>query len=351
VNKSSQDTRPAEPPLPRTITEIARRIEAAAAQRAKALPELGETNLVRLVHGAADGLPGVLLDRYDTFGVLHLVNDEAIARGPALVEQIALLAPALGLEGLYRKSHPRTARELTDEGREESAPRTPSWGVAAPDELRVKERGMTLIAKLGDGLATGVYPDQRNSRTRLAGLVSGKSLLNLFGYTGAFSVSAALAGARRTVTVDLSKTSLAWAEENFRANDPDWEAHRHGHSFLAEDAVGYLAKAKAKSSRFDVIVLDPPSFATHKSGRFSVEDDYTAVVAACLRVLAPEGTLLAVTNHRKLTTTVQRAMVQSAARTAGREVRRLDQPPPPADFPVDPTTKEPATKALFLHVV
>jgi 23S rRNA (cytosine1962-C5)-methyltransferase len=351
VSKSASDPRNTDPPLPRTSAEIGRRIEAAAAQRAKLALDLGDTTLIRLVHGNADGLPGVVLDRYDRFGVLHLVNDEAIARGAALVEQIALQAPQLGLEGLYRKSHPRTARELSDEAREDLAPRTPSWGAAAPADLHVKERGMTLIARLGDGLATGVYPDQRNSRTRLAGLVSGKSLLNLFGYTGAFSVSAALAGARRTVTVDLSKTSLQWAEENFRANDPDWETHRHGHAFLAEDAVGYLAKAKAKSSRFDVIVLDPPSFATHKSGRFSAEDDYTAVVAACLRVLAPEGTLLAVTNHRKLTTTVQRAMVQSAARTVGREVRRLDQPPPPADFPLDPTTKEPATKALFLHVV
>jgi 23S rRNA (cytosine1962-C5)-methyltransferase len=207
---------------------------------------------------------------------------------------------------------------------------------------------LSFVARLGDGLATGLYPDQRNSRTRIAGLVSGKSLLNLFGYTGAFSIAAARAGARRTVTVDLSKSSLAWAEENFRLNDPAWDPKAH--PLLAEDAVAYLAKARAKGSRFDVIVLDPPSFATHKGGRFSVEEDFTATVAACLAVLAPEGTLLAVTNHRKLSLAAVRAMASSAARSAGREVVRLDVPPPPADFPPDPSTGEPATKAVFLHV-
>lgn len=329
-------------PLPRTAGELERRVGAAALARAEL--DLGDTTLVRLVNGAGDGLPGVMLDRYDRHGVLHLVTDEAIAAKDKLLDA----AERLDLDGVYLKAHPRTARTMTPEERFELAPAEPSRGVAAPLTLEVRERGLRLVTRLGDGLGTGVYPDQRNSRTRLSALLEGKSLLNLFGYTGAFSVAASRAGARRTVTVDLSKTSLAWAAENFRCNDEAWDPSRH--LLLAEDAVGYLAKARAKGSRFDAVVLDPPSFATHKGGRFSVEEDYASTVAACLAVLAPSGTLLAVTNHRQISAAAHRAMVLSAARAAGREVERVDVPPPPADFPVDPDTKEPATKALFLHV-
>lgn len=332
--------REAAPALPRTAAERIRRLQAAVSARAEI--DVGETDVVRLVNGAGDGLPGVVVDRYGRFGVLHLVTDEAVEAREQLLDAVA----TLDLDGVYLKAHPRTAREATPEERAEMAPSAPSRGAAAPTSLIVRERGLALIARLGDGLATGVYPDQRNSRTRLASLVEGKTLLNLFGYTGAFSVAAARAGARRTVTVDLSKSALAWAEENFRANDPSWDAKAH--PLRAEDAIAYLAKARAKGSRFDAIVLDPPSFATHKGGRFSVEEDYTAAAAACVALLSPGGTLLAVTNHRKLSLAAVRAMVSSGARAAGREIVRLDVPPPPADFPVDPVTGEPTTKAVFL---
>ena len=159
------------------------------------------------------------------------------------------------------------------------------------------EEGIPIRTKLGDGLATGIYLDQRANRAWIAAAASGKSVLNLFSYTSLFSVAAARGGATRTVSVDASAVALERARENF-IEAGLWDESKH--SLVAEDVFAWLARMQRKGERFDLVVCDPPAYSTTKKHRFSTADGgWIELAGLALGVLAPGGQLLAFTNHRK----------------------------------------------------
>jgi 23S rRNA (cytosine1962-C5)-methyltransferase len=222
----------------------------------------------------------------------------------------------------------------------------PVRGREAPEPLVVREEGAPFVVRLGDGLSTGIFLDQRANRRRVRELSEGKSVLNLFAYTCAFTVVAALGGATRTVSVDASTVALERGRENLeRAGVP-----QGAHALVAEDAFAWLARAAKKSERFDLVLLDPPSYSTTKKRRFSAESDYAELAAAALALVRPGGRLLACSNHRGIGKAKFRRVLFEAGRAARRELAQVKDLPDPVDFPA-PVGGEGHLKSALVTVV
>ncbi len=218
---------------------VAERLSAALDRRLARL-DLARTNAFRWVHGEADLLPGIHVDFYADTAVVRFDGEGA----RAFYEPIeARLRAAAGgrLE----------VREVIDRGERASG---------TPDERRVLEDGATFIVDLANAQKGGLFLDQRENRLRVAAMAQGKSVLNLFGYTGGFSVHAALAGATRTDTVDVAAPAVEAARRNFEANGLSLE---HA-GFHARDAFEFLTEAAKTGERWDIVISDPPSFAPRK---------------------------------------------------------------------------------------
>ena len=298
------------------------------------------TTAYRLVHGAADLVPGVTVDRYEDHLVVALTG-EAVQHREQILDGLDQFGPA----GIYLKLPSKQASRIVDPRRDELAPSAAVRGAPAPASLTIRERGLEFEVRLGDGLSTGIFLDQRDNRNRLRRMASGVRVLNLFAYTGAFTVAAIAGGARSTVTVDASRRALARAKHAIASTGADELDHR----LECADALSWLRQCAKRGEQFDVAVLDPPSFATTKRTRFRATHDYRAVAAATLRCLAPGGRLLACTNHRGMSTTELRRVVVAAADDAERGLGKLEAFPPPIDFPTDPE-RGPHLKTLLAEV-
>lgn len=158
----------------------------------------------------------------------------------------------------------------------------------------VHENGLPFWVNLTDYLDTGLFLDHRPLRKKVRGLSEGKTVLNLFSYTGSFSVYAVAGGAKHVTTVDLSNTYLDWAKDNFTLNGFDWKQH----TFIKTDAKAWLADAASK--QFDIIILDPPTISRSKMAdtKFDVQLDHSELINNSLRLLKPEGVLYFSTNFR-----------------------------------------------------
>jgi len=161
---------------------------------------------------------------------------------------------------------------------------------AAMPSFTVAERGLRFEVNLGRYLDTGLFLDHRDTRQMIRDRARGRTFLNLFAYTGSFTVYAAAGGALRTVTVDMSKTYQAWSRRNLVHNGLHDEQR---HSFVQSDVIGFVARMRAARARFDLIVLDPPSFSNSKrmDTTFDVQRDHLDLLRDCAALLAPGGEL------------------------------------------------------------
>lgn len=300
---------------------IHRRVESARRLREQLVGRDG-TNAYRVVHTEGDGLPGVTVDKYDEHLVAHLYSSALEPLRDAIYDALqAVWKP----RAIYEQ---KRYRPQTGEG-----PREPAAlvrGQVAPVELEVQEGGLRFVVDVTAPLGTGLFLDLREGRRLVAAHSDGRRLLNLFSYTGAFSVYAARAGAREIVSVDLAPKAHARARRNLGANGLDESKHE----FVAGDAFKVLAKMAERQRQFDLIVLDPPSFAQAKGRVFSVQKDYRELVEGCLAVAAPGALLAAVSNTLKISAEeIDRAIGEAAAR-ARRQVRIVGRAGLPPDFPV-----------------
>ena len=165
----------------------------------------------------------------------------------------------------------------------------------ARNEFAVNEGGLEFIVNLSDYLDTGLFLDHRITRSMVKELVSGKSMLNLFCYTGSFSVYAIAGGAKQVSSVDLSKTYLNWTDRNVQLNFPLYDKHLSIHA----DVKQYLKEAKKEC--FDLIVMDPPTFSNSKRMEdvLDIQRDHVELINDSMQLLAPEGLLFFSTNYRK----------------------------------------------------
>jgi len=162
--------------------------------------------------------------------------------------------------------------------------------------FEVKESGLSFLVNLSDYLDTGLFLDHRLTRQMVKAESEGKDVLNLFAYTGSFSVYAAAGGAASVTTVDLSNTYIDWAKKNFHLNNLNDTKRYH---FIVEDVKQYLREAKAAS--FDLIVMDPPTFSNSKKMKdiLDIQRDHAELINEALRLLRPGGVLYFSTNARK----------------------------------------------------
>lgn len=330
--------------LPTSPAEIEARLRSAAERRTSLFLDTDANGqrlytAFRLANGGGDDLPGVEVDLYDDYLVVSLVSPEAEPLRDAILDA----AGALGLKGVYLKNRPRHASVLTAEEREARAPRHAVRGQDAPEEILVREGGLGFFVRLGDGLQTGLFLDQRDNRRRVRESSKGLSVLNLFAYTGAFTVAAAAGGAASTVTVDVAKGPLDRARKNLDLLGESEERHR----LLDVDALAYLKGAIKRGERYDLVILDPPSFATTKTSTFSVKDDLKKVIALALGVTRQGGRLFVSTNHRGIDRMRLRRTVHEAAREVSCPLRQVKDLPSAADFPPEPGAM-PAMKSVLV---
>ncbi|MBW6507921.1 MAG: class I SAM-dependent rRNA methyltransferase [Desulfuromonadales bacterium] len=253
---------------------------------------LGDSDCYRLVNGEGDALPGVTVDRYGDYLMLQLYTTAWEAYRSELV---AALANVFRPKGIYLKYRPQQTRKLEAQNKSRQINELLA-GAAAPDVYQVKEDGLYYQVNLQRGLHTGLFPDQRRNRRELTQRVAGMQVLNLFAFTGAFSVAAAAAGASRVTSVDVSEKYLAIARENFKANRIDPQQHE----FIVGDVFAELAKFQTQGRRFDCVLFDPPSFSTTKKSRFATHGGTSSLVSELLPLLSSGGLLVGSSNHQKV---------------------------------------------------
>jgi len=302
-------------------------------RRALALREdlVRGTTGYRLVHGENDGLPGVIADRYGDFAVLKLYSAGLTPHRAHIVE--ALRQEAKGLAGVFgRDEIPR------DEESDEAAPQgRVLWGAEPPERIEIDEHGMKLLVDVRRGQKTGMFLDQRENRRLVRDLSAGRGdALNLFGYTGGFSVAAALGGARHVVTIDVDRDAIVLARENFRVNGLD----PADHAFASEDAFEILKRYKAQGRQFDLVVCDPPAFAKSQKAVEAAVAGYASLNRAALHVLAPGGLLVTASCSARVSPEMFQDAVKEAAYKTHIDLQLVEDRRQPPDHPVAPQFRE-----------
>ncbi|HEY8428178.1 MAG TPA: class I SAM-dependent methyltransferase, partial [Sandaracinaceae bacterium] len=312
---------------------------ARAVERRFGLAHRDDLSAFRLLD-EGDGIAGLAVDVYDDWLVAHLYSDAIEARLDEVLDALTRLGP----RGVYLKRRPKQANVIVDPKDGTWAPALPVRGEPAPDPLAIRENGLAYLVRLGDGLSTGIFLDQRENRRRVRELAKGARVLNLFAYTCGFTVAAAAGGARESLSIDASASALARG----RANLEHAGLASPAHAFEAADVFEALARLAKAGERFDLVIVDPPTYSTTRASRWTSGADWRALAAACLRVLARGGRMLACSNDRRLKQAKLRRYVHEAARDAGVEIAQLKDLPCPSDFP-PPFGEEPHLKSLLLR--
>ena len=273
------------------------------------------TTAFRLFNQEGDGFGGLTVDLYGDYAVFSWYNSYVYQIRQTISEAFRQVFPEV--LGTYEK--------IRFKGLDYESAHV--YGQEAPDFFTVLENGVLYQVFMNDGLMTGIFLDQHEVRSSLVdGLAMGKSLLNMFSYTAAFSVAAAMGGASQTTSVDLAKRSRELSQAHFQANGISTDDHR----FIVMDVFEYFKYAKRKGLTYDVIVLDPPSFARNKKQTFSVAKDYHKLISQSLEILNPEGIIIASTNAANVSR--QKFTEQIDKGFAGRSYQILNKYGLPADF-------------------
>lgn len=273
------------------------------------------TTAFRLFNQEGDGFGGLTVDLYGDYAVFSWYNSYVYQIRKVISEAFRQVFPEV--LGTYEK--------IRFKGLDYESAHV--YGQEAPDFFTVLENGVLYQVFMNDGLMTGIFLDQHEVRGSLVdGLAMGKSLLNMFSYTAAFSVAAAMGGASQTTSVDLAKRSRELSQAHFQANGISTDDHR----FVVMDVFEYFKYAKRKGLTYDVIVLDPPSFARNKKQTFSVAKDYHKLISQSLEILNSEGIIIASTNAANVSR--QKFTEQIDKGFAGRSYQILNKYGLPADF-------------------
>ena len=306
------------------VTFLRHRLD--AAETARRWFDLGDTNAWRMINAEGDGLPGLTIDRYGDFAVLQYFT----AAWEMHLSQVAqaLLEYDKELCGVYAKYRPQETRKLATGGKKKPFSRLLA-GREAPRDLTVKECGLTFAVDLVNDLNTGIFPDQRQNRQMLRSRVAGCRFLNLFAYTGAFSVAAAAGGASRVTSVDVSSRYLEQARQNFQLNDID----PADHEFVAGDCFAVLEGFARRNRQFDVVLMDPPSFSTTRRGKFKTGGGTADLVSNALALMAPGGLLITSSNLQKMALNDYLKELRKGSQAAGKRLQILEVSGQAPDFP------------------
>lgn len=279
---------------------IGRRIEAAADRRLGRF-DLALTNAFRLVHGEADGLPGLVVDRYAGTAVVRF-DGEAAASLRDVVHEAVHRVP--GIERVVERAGRRTRSDRSiDHG---------------PEPFVALENGLRFEVDVVRGHKTGLYLDQRDSRARVRDIATGRRLLNLFSYTGGFTVAAAAGGCASSLSVDVAAPALGAVRRNLELNGLSSD----GHEVLAGDVIDLLRGGSLRARGWDLVVVDPPSFAPNRASLARALDVYRKLNAAVLRLVEPGGLVLTCSCSSHVDRRRFLKVLRDAAREAGVRIER-----------------------------
>ncbi len=298
------------------------RLARAIAARA-AIVDRTTTNAYRLVHAESDGLPGVIVDRYDDFVVMQFLTLGAEQRKAELVEAVVeLLTP----RGIYERS---------DVDVREKEGLTPSvgvlYGACPPDTIEICENNLRFLVDVKRGHKTGFYLDQRENRARVATwLRTATEVLNVFAYTGGFAVSVCAANKNaRVINLDASRDALTLARENMRLNACDAQGE-----FVEGDAFQVLRRYRDQARTFDAIILDPPKFVFTQAQMASGLRGYKDINLLAFKLLKPGGMLVTFSCSGQVSASLFQQVVFQAATDAQRDAHILAKLSQSPDHPI-----------------
>jgi 23S rRNA (cytosine1962-C5)-methyltransferase len=273
----------------------------------------GGTTGYRWLYGESDGLPGVVVDLYGEYAVIRTYVESVEDLVPWVANALHAHAELGGI--LWRRSGEQV----------ESL-----WGRLPPRDHAIEENGLLFEVDLFAGQKTGFYFDQRENRRFLAPWCRDATLLDCFCYTGAFSLYAARAGARAITACDSAAQALDVARDNFALNGLDLARHR----FVVKDCFSLLEQLGTENRRFDIVMLDPPSFARDRKSRHAAERAYVRLNGLALRCIRREGLLASASCTSQVSPQAFREALSEAARRAGRRLQILHDAGQPVDHPV-----------------
>ncbi|MCS6814019.1 MAG: class I SAM-dependent rRNA methyltransferase [Cyanobacteria bacterium] len=279
----------------------------------------------RWLFGEGDGLPGITVDLYGEVAVVQTYMESATVLLDWLVNALRTIAPLRGI--LWRTQH----SEVREDNYSSPDSKTQLlWGEAPAADLVVKEHGLLFQVNLQAGQKTGLFLDHRENRRFVGELSRGKTVLNCFAYTGAFSLYALRGGASHVTSVDIGKHLAAVAEANLRLNGLAGDRH----TFVTADCFDLLQRYGQERRTFDMVILDPPSFAKSKQNRFAAIRAYTKLNALALSCVAPHGLLVSASCTSQVSPEAFKDMLASAGSISDRRLQILHEAGQPLDHPV-----------------
>lgn len=309
-----------------------RKIREAAEARTLMLEETG-MSACRLVDAESDGLPGLIIDRYNNFLVLEVLSAGAEYHLKDITSALRNIYPD---DNIYERSD---VEVRTKEGLESR--KGVIYGEEPPEELAIKENGgMQILVNIKEGHKTGYYLDQRDNRAALSKYCKGKSVLNCFSYTGGFSLYALRGRAKSVANVDVSQKALDIAKKNIVLNHLDPGRVK----FIREDVFAFLRKEKKAGHTYDVIVLDPPKFAESKSQLDKACRGYKDINMIAASIINPGGYLMTYSCSGHMTPDLFQKVVADALLDAGRDGQIVEFLTQASDHPV----ALPYPEALYL---
>lgn len=293
------------------------------------------TTAFRLFNGEGDGFGGVTVDYYADYLVISWYNQTIYHFQKPIVDSLLNVFP--------------TAKGVVEKIRFKSELKESRWlaGEKPQEPLIILENGVSYAVYLDEGYMTGVFLDQKEVRGRLTeGLAAGQKVLNMFSYTGAFSVAAAYGGALETTSVDLAQRSLPKTQEQFEVNGLSLEQQR----IIVMDTFDYFRYAARKNLTYDLIILDPPSFARNKKKTFSVAKDYGRLIEDSVEILSDEGMIIASTNAANLPIKKFKQSIEEALKKKEVSFQLAESYRLPADFPASNFEESNYLKVLFYTI-
>lgn len=307
----------------------------AAAQRMR--QRLGllreDNNTYRLIHGEGDMLPGLVVDVYGNTAVVQAHSVGMHRCRQAIAE--AITDEVSEVTAVYYKSDDTLPFKAPVEGDKKGwliNPESPEFPESpAPDEYWATENGLSFRIDWLRGQKTGFFIDQRENRALVERYAAGKDVLNMFCYTGGFSLYALRGGAKSVHSVDVSQKAIDLVNANVERNFPDCTNHKA----VTADAFDYLSEQRAQGNQFDLIILDPPAFAKHRDAVKNALRGYQRINAKAIEMIRPGGILFTFSCSQAVDKEAFRLAVFSAAAQTGRRVRILHQLHQPQDHPIN----------------
>lgn len=300
---------------------------ATALELRKGLYNDPSTTAFRVFNGEGDGIGGLIIDYYDGYYVVSWYNEGIYTFKDIIIE------------GLIKVGNPKAIYEKKrfNEGGQYIEANDFVWGTEPEFPLIVKENDVNFAVYLNDGAMVGVFLDQRHVRKLIRDKYAkeGQHVLNTFSYTGAFSVFAALGGAK-TTSVDLANRSLAKTREQFQVNGIDYNEHH----IIVEDVFKYFKYAVKKQLKFDMVILDPPSFARSKKFTFSAAKDYKNLLKEAIAITEDNGIIVASTNCNLFDMNKFKEFIHQAFKESDSRYELLEMFTLPEDFRTLETFKE-----------